>query len=137
MAIAWNKEDPLAKCRGESRKANDALRDYWLMGKGRSLSKLHRLYTEGSPGGSVPTRQERTLKGWSSKFAWQARIDRAKALQDAETDRLWQERQMQIREDGWRVGQNLREKVEQVLGQSYGLKGVRQKKLSGKILQSG
>jgi len=47
----WNPDDPLARVptfvngnRAESLRAQAALLDYWGMGPGRSLAKLHRRY---------------------------------------------------------------------------------------------
>lgn len=80
--FTWNADHPLDRCKGETRRANDALRDYWLMGPGRSLAKLRQSYIE--PTSHPPSRHLRTLAGWSTKYAWQARIDRAKKILDDE-----------------------------------------------------
>ena len=114
MAISWNREDPLSRAPRETRKANDALGDYWRMGPGRSLAKLVRTYREGGAD-LPPTRHLSIIEGWSTRYAWQARVDRAKALQDKATEQLWLERQLQIREAAWLAGQELRQKVEQYL----------------------
>lgn len=86
--FTWNADHPLDRCRGETRRANDALRDYWLMGPGRSIEKLYEHYRQEhdreTTGKEPPTRCLRTLYGWSSKYQWQARIDRAKKILDDE-----------------------------------------------------
>jgi len=107
----WNKDDPLARYKGESRRANDALQDYYLMGSGRSLAKLLERYrgqSEGKPGvGEPPTRRKATLEGWSVRYQWQARVDRAKELDDQRTQELWEQRQEETRQTGWDKGQEL------------------------------
>lgn len=57
----------------ESNKAAKAFEDYYNLGPGRSLAKLHRTYTEDAPE-SVPTKQLRTLKKWSTTHSWQKRV---------------------------------------------------------------
>lgn len=63
----------------ESNRARAAFEDYYFFGPNRSLSKLHRKYTE-STLNNVPTKHLRTLKMWSTKHGWQERV----ALRDAE-----------------------------------------------------
>ena len=57
----------------ETNKARQAFEDYFALGPNRSLSKLHRMYTEVTPENS-PTKHLRTLKMWSTKHDWQSRI---------------------------------------------------------------
>ena len=64
--------DPLALAGGETQRANLALRDYALLGPGRSLARLVECYqTAPKP---PPTRRLETVKDWSARFAWQARV---------------------------------------------------------------
>ncbi|MGD9099372.1 MAG: hypothetical protein PVF45_02750 [Anaerolineae bacterium] len=112
--FTWDYDAPLARAPGETRKANDALRDYWLMGSGRSLRKLHQTYTKHAPG-EPPTRHLRTLKGWSAKYQWQARIDRAKELDDAANQAQWAQRRREVRESDWKDGDKLRDKAGELL----------------------
>lgn len=57
----------------ETNKARQAFEDYFALGPNRSLSKLHRIYTEDTLENS-PTVHLRTLKMWSTKHGWQDRI---------------------------------------------------------------
>ena len=66
--------------KGETNKSRAAFEDYFLLGPGRSLPKLTKLYrTRTKP--SPPTQQLRTLKEWSTTFDWQARVaERERAI---------------------------------------------------------
>ncbi|MEE9401235.1 MAG: hypothetical protein V3V32_04370 [Dehalococcoidia bacterium] len=69
--------DPLIRISGESKRGNQALRDYALMGAGRTLRSLHeRYYQQQTSGGLAkpPTINLRTLFDWSQKFSWQNRV---------------------------------------------------------------
>jgi hypothetical protein len=81
--FTYDQNNPLDRCRGETRRANDALRDYWLLGPGRSQAKLQQSYSKATSE-MPPTRHLRTIAGWSSKYQWQARIDDAKQILDDE-----------------------------------------------------
>lgn len=104
----WDWQDPLARYIGETRRANDALRDYWLMGPGRSLRKLLDCYCRQIESETdtrePPTRRGATLFLWSSKYRWQARIDRAKEILDDEIAKL-----------------ELEARVTEILGSGYAL----------------
>jgi len=69
-----------------------ALRDYHAMGPGRGLDRLAARYRSCTD--PVPTKQATTIKVWSSRFAWQARVEAmdvaySKRLAEAEiTERL-------------------------------------------------
>lgn len=79
----FDPEAPLNRIKDESKKAHSAFMDYFLMGNGRSFSKLFKRWerikeeTEPYPK-EPPTKRFQTLKDWSStkKFHWQARIAR-------------------------------------------------------------
>lgn len=85
----WDRRDPLARVAPETHAANMALRDYHAMGPARSLDRLAARYQSDTK----PT-PLRTLKGWSTRFAWQARVEAldvaySKRLAEAEiTERL-------------------------------------------------
>ena len=122
--LEWNQKDPLALSEGETPQANQALHDYAFMGPGRSLTNLHRSYTDPAPNQSghrsVPTTQLRTLKGWSASYDWQERVSRYDA-QMQERERLayeakWAERREAEREETYQLAQQLREKAKQMLG---------------------
>lgn len=97
--FVWDRDDPLARCTGERRDANDALRDYWLMGPGRSVRGLLEQYRQQSaidpPAEIPPTVRLRTLFAWSSRYRWQARVDRAKEIADDEIAELEREARKQ------------------------------------------
>lgn len=97
--FAWDPDSPFDRCRGETRRANDALYDYWLMGPGRSLRLLLDQYRQQTDDESAtekpPTVRFRTLGGWSSRYQWQARVDRAKEIADDEIAELERETRKQ------------------------------------------
>ena len=57
----------------ETNKARKAFEDYFNMGPGRSIRKLHHSYIEGSSK-SIPTKHLRTMLEWSRKHGWQKRV---------------------------------------------------------------
>ena len=81
-----------ARVEGETPKAYSAFVDYCQMGQGRSLSKLHRNYTERIPGDDPPTRHIYTLKRWSTDNYWQ---ERAAEYERRAAEQREQERQRQ------------------------------------------
>jgi hypothetical protein len=108
----WDPANPFERIkkegelRGESQKANQALHDYYAMGMGRSLPKLHKLYVEWANSGRLensepPTKRLGALFTWSADFDWQERVLAKKVLDDAEFELLWQERRLQLREQEW------------------------------------
>ena len=100
----------------ETQKANRALKDYVAMGSGRSLSKLYRRYTESSPEkAQSPTQCLRTLKNWSSRYDWQARLARWDELEREGEEEVWRDRRRKIREGEWSQAQTLLDRVEQML----------------------
>lgn len=106
-SFTWDAAEPLARGE-ETAKAHAALRDYARLGPERSISKLHRRYTEDTPSGEAPTVHERTLRGWSSKYDWQARVAAWDTIQqDRLDDELWAERRRKLREDEWTAGDSL------------------------------
>ena len=114
MTITWNHDEPLAKAEGETRKANDALMDYWLMGPGRSQLKLWNSYlivTEPLP----PTRRLPTIKGWSIDYQWQARVNRAKEIQDTADLAEWERCRFEVRQGDWELGNRLRDVANEIV----------------------
>lgn len=92
--FAWQPDNPLGRALNETRKAHTGLRDYWAIGPGRSIRKLHQMYME-TTSQEPPTRVLRTILGWSTKYSWQDRIDRAKEIADDEIAEL----ERQVRRD--------------------------------------
>lgn len=75
--MTFDQNTPLNRIKGETIKAHSALMDYFLMfeDRDRSLEKLRRRYAESTPEKAL-TVHLRTLKGWSARYHWQARIAR-------------------------------------------------------------
>lgn len=86
--------------KGESRQAVIACNDYLRMGVGRSLRQLHAQYCKEVQRTAIPTRGFRTLGGWSSQFAWQARAELYDAAIDAEKTARLTEQRRQVMEEG-------------------------------------
>lgn len=107
--ITWSPDNPLALAPPETLKANAALNDYALLGSGRSLSKLVEVYRSRPEGG--PTTKLSTLKDWSGKYDWQARIARYDAAVQAEAraalEAQWLQRRAAERLDTFALGQEL------------------------------
>ncbi|KKL53721.1 hypothetical protein LCGC14_1300080, partial [marine sediment metagenome] len=72
----FDKDTPLNRVANETIKAHTALMDYWQIGAGRSLVNLCQIYTKPMPDPEPPTVHIATLKVWSSRYHWQARIAR-------------------------------------------------------------
>lgn len=112
-SFAYDPDDPLARQKGESKRANQALRDYAYMGAARSLPKLlsrYRLSTEPQPTKSLPT-----LKTWSDRLQWQARVNLFDEAERQREEEEWIERRKQIRQLDFEHGEKLRELFEQVM----------------------
>lgn len=111
----FDKDDPLRRVvPGESRRANAALRDYVAMGGGRSLSKLLNQYRSSTPQ-QPPTKHQNTLKTWSARWQWQARLAAWEEAMQAEEEEHWRRRRVEIRRDDDALGKRLREVVEKFL----------------------
>lgn len=107
---AFDEEDPLAPVDGESVRASQALKDYALMGAGRSLKALHKRYelmdaewkkNKLGPVQAPPTTRWMTLSNYSVKYRWQERVKlfdeiiRLKEMATYEADRKkWREHRL-------------------------------------------
>ena len=91
--MEFDQDTPLNRVANETIKASTALMDYWLMGAGRSLANLCQIYTEPMPDSEPPTVHIATLKVWSSRHHWQARIGRQ--IENDNASILEQRRQVQ------------------------------------------
>jgi hypothetical protein len=113
----WNYDNPLQRCpeMGESRAANQGLRDYALMGARRSLRKLLEQYSNVPPTKKPPTRYFHTLATWSNKYDWVVRVNRHDELEQDRAIEQWRERQSEIRDQGWDIGQALLKRAEKML----------------------
>lgn len=79
--MSFDRDTPLSRIKNETIKAHNAFMDYFLMGGGRSFSKLFDQWKRIKEAAELypkepPTKRFQTLKDWSSKFHWQARIAR-------------------------------------------------------------
>lgn len=125
----WEWADPLESIPGETVKSNIALRDYALMGAGRSYNALidrykevNRIYTESIPKErkklgltKPPTIHIGTIKSWGAKFDWQSRVARWDVINSEGMREVYLERQLQAREKDWTIGNQLRDKVIELL----------------------
>jgi hypothetical protein len=95
-----NEEFYIPKLPTETPKSHSAKRDYILLGAGRSLDKLHKMYLDRkqTKTGYVPTVQASTIRHWSSKFGW---VELAAEYDDFLSDRLFQE-QLEARQNQYR-----------------------------------
>jgi hypothetical protein len=120
--IVFDLENPLGRLPGESLRANQALRDYALQGPGRSQRKLFEQYRQQIDSKTTaekpPAKRLRTLAEWSSRFAWQGRVEAWERLMDATDEQKWAERRHQLREDEWEIGLAYLELVRNGLAES-------------------
>jgi hypothetical protein len=98
----WDHSDPTQFAQDglgghETRRANAALRDYLLLGPGRSLEKLQTRY------GAIPkarTRHISTLRVWARRYDWQARAECFDELEQVRAEAEEFERQSQMMQTG-------------------------------------
>jgi hypothetical protein len=113
-------EDPLAPVYNETARANKALRDYALMGAGRSLHGLENRYIameaecKKNPARHLekpPTTRWMTIGNWSSQFRWQERIKvHDEIVRKAEEERYLEDK-LKWREHRLRAAKNLLSKA--------------------------
>lgn len=139
---AFDRENPLGACKGESLRANRALRDYAFMGPGRSLRKLLEKYREQSDNKArtekAPTNRFSSLADWSTKYQWQDRVALWEALQDAAIDQRWAERRSEHREDEWELRDSLVELAKNIIAEGPKFLQTRrrtQKDQDGRIIE--
>lgn len=121
MAVDWDEGEPLARVEGESRVANQALRDYARLGVRRSLRGLLARYASGQPVDNEqtekpPTTKWTTLSNWSTRFAWQERVRRFDELELAREQAEWDRRRAEQREREWQLASQLGERAVEMLG---------------------
>lgn len=122
----WNSDAPLEKSISddgwhESKRANQAFRDYALMGPSRSLANLCNFYTNQSPGTLhfPATRSLNTLKKWSQTFAWVERSERFDVLQDEKTRAEYETRRNQIMQAGLALAHERIDKLTTIFNRLY------------------
>ncbi|MEE8176488.1 MAG: hypothetical protein V3T65_00660 [Acidobacteriota bacterium] len=103
--------DPLRRSGVESVRANAAFRDYVAMGEGRSLEKLLAAYIHRASTEQLPSLKLNTLKKWSQRHAWQARLAAWEATQHAIEEDRWSKRREELRLDDFALGAKLRDMV--------------------------
>lgn len=114
VKMDWKRSSaPLEKMPQETSKANQALVDYAALGSGRSFAKLIERYQKVPK--TCPTTRLNTLKGWSVKYEWQARVARQEELMQQEQVAQWDERVKELREREWKLSMSLMDKAEQML----------------------
>jgi hypothetical protein len=98
-ADGWDTEDPIKPIKGESKKANAALFDYSRLGAGRSQSILLEYYrAQLATGQQPPTCREATIKTWSARYHWVARVEAWDRLERQKDDQKWEDRKEAWRE---------------------------------------
>lgn len=118
--VEFDPIEPLAPVRSETKKANEALRDYARMGPARSLRKLHARYTQQKLSGDItipPTLSLYTLGNWSMRFGWPARAEAFDILERRANDELWKERREKIRELDFSFSDKLRDLAEKIISE--------------------
>jgi len=122
----WDFDNPAQRATGESDKALGAFLDFVDLGPGRSLlllgdgynyllKKTHpqygffksRYYNKHK---APPTKSHGTLKGWSGKYEWQARMARITEIRTAERAAIRDARREELEEANWQDGLELRRK---------------------------
>lgn len=121
----WDPDDPLlrvereswqGKRAGESLNEYRALLDYYGMGPGRTIEKLHQKYLEEAAAGiQVPTTSLASLKSWCMYYCWVHRVaDRVQADQKLMTKALIERRVRAVMSD-WEHGERLRDLAAKIL----------------------
>lgn len=122
------REDPLKRIptkpgefQGESKPANQALRDYAEMGPRRSLDKLHAFYRERrliEPLFNPPTLVLWTLRGWSMVYGWVERVELWDRQEEARRRKEREARRLEIEEQDYTQAQALRELADKILAET-------------------
>lgn len=127
QGLEYDHDDPLAMAtlmfmgerRKEVRKSNQALRDYAMMGPGRTLERLWESYlSRGKIEANYvcPAKNLAFLRTWSMAYAWQERVRLYDKLQEAkrqaELDEFWRQARGTIPQEDYRQGKRLRELID-------------------------
>lgn len=113
--ITWDIAEPLKRAQGETKRANQALRDYAALGVGRSIDKLHARYIANESQIEPPTKSRHTLAGWSIRYDWQRRVAEYDRQEEEAFEQQRREWRRQLIEQDWEHGQRLRELSEKIL----------------------
>lgn len=113
--IPFDTADPLRRQMKESVKANAAFRDYAMMGTGRSLRGLYGRYIKRAANDAQadlpPTTKLKTIETWSIRFSWVARVAQFDEIEKERRIETWRLRRLQVDEDDWARGEELRNLV--------------------------
>lgn len=110
--------NPLEQIPGESDEANTALREYAMLGPGRSLRVLYQRYRERAQSSTdplPPTKSIATIKTWSANYGWVARVKAWKSVKDKQDEVDWDKRRAASRERAWEDAEKLHELFQQIL----------------------
>lgn len=106
-------DSPLVRLPNENKQHWQAVQDYARLGAGRSLLRLQERYLKDT--GEPPTRSHQTLKQWSARFSWQARVDEFDAWADEQDEIAWAQRRREMKEADWADGGSLRDLGQRIL----------------------
>ncbi|MCL4296167.1 MAG: hypothetical protein KJ077_10585 [Anaerolineae bacterium] len=118
LLFRYDPQDPTAKVEEETDRANEALRDYCLMGAGRSLRGLVKMYEQqmaDNPRYRPPSTAFSTIATWSAAFQWVARANDYDRLERESRMQLRQKRIEQWEEKAWEAASALMDKASQML----------------------
>jgi len=115
----FDNDSPLNRISSESKRANQALRDYALMGVGRSIRGLFDRYSKQTLSGPLsekpPTTKQSTLFNWSVTYEWVKRASRFDEIEEEKRLQEREQRRRQLEESDWETGAKLRKRVEEFL----------------------
>jgi hypothetical protein len=129
--IPYHPDHPLDKMDIETKRSYPAFLDYFNMGAGRSLKKLHNRYLQQTTK-EPPTRKWNTITTWCKKYSWVDRVERADKLQRFADDEEWRERRMELREGEWELSTDLIELTKEILAQAPNFVKSKRKFVPGK-----
>ena len=114
--------NPLDRRKGETNRAHRGLMDMFRLGPGATLGDLASRYQQALDGTEIPpTKSYQTLKNWSKRHEWQARLAEAFTQQEAdraeEEKAIWAERRAAVLQADYDMAQKLREVVDSTLDQ--------------------
>lgn len=132
--VDFDPTEPLAPVRSETKRANEALRDYARMGAARSLRKLLAIYLQRAVNNDTtipPTKSFHTIERWSYVFGWVARVNVFDELERRAADDLWKERRGKIREADFAVSEELRALADKIIAQGPAFIKTTRKRIKG------
>lgn len=113
--VVWDRDNPLARAKSESRRAVRGLVDYAFMGGSRGLRPLLKRWSDADQTEDPPTKRWSTLRTWSIRYGWVKRVERWEEIQAENKAATWKERQDALREQEWDMHDKLRDRAEEML----------------------